>query len=300
MSTQRLKKRARVDSDEEFEDTQSPTQRSSTQARSNGEGSKGGNIDQEEIDRKVKNAVRLAIASEFNKRILKREDFVKIANDNHRIPYNILLEKVREKLNKVFGMDLYELPKTKEKLNQSQTQMTNRNGESSTQAGESSTQAAFRSGTSGTYILRNRLKESYGKPDIITRSSEEYKQIGILYIILSLIFLNGQSMTSPDLFSHLDRLRVMDRKSESESKDKIDRESLLDFYIKNNYLKKTKRPDTSGEDQEYDFTWGPRSKIEFPTTNVVNFMLNFYNVSEEEKKALETKMYKQGGYEIGQ
>lgn len=67
---------------------------------------------------------------------------------------------------------------------------------------------------------------------------------------------------------------MMDRKSESESKDKIDRESLLDFYIKNNYLKKTKRPDTSGEDQEYDFTWGPRSKIEFPTTNVVNFMLN--------------------------
>lgn len=53
MSSQRLKKRARIDSDEEFEDTQSPTQRSSTQARSNnGEaaaagGGGGGNYDQE-------------------------------------------------------------------------------------------------------------------------------------------------------------------------------------------------------------------------------------------------------------
>lgn len=39
MSSQRIKKRARVDSDEEFEQTQSPTQRSSTQAKASGEGS---------------------------------------------------------------------------------------------------------------------------------------------------------------------------------------------------------------------------------------------------------------------
>jgi hypothetical protein len=66
-----------------------------------------------------------------------------------------------------------------------------------TQVGESSTQAAAqRTGTSGTFILRNSLQESYNIPEIISQPISEYKQTGILYIILSLIFLNGQSMTS--------------------------------------------------------------------------------------------------------
>ena len=103
------------------------------------------------------------------------------------------MDKARAKLIHVFGMDIYELPKAKEKLNQSQTQKMN---SESTQIAESSTQAAARSGTSGTYILRNHLKESYRTEDIIQVSGEEYKNMGVLYIILALIFLNGQTITS--------------------------------------------------------------------------------------------------------
>ena len=67
-----------------------------------------------------------------------------------------------------------------------------------------------------------------------------------------------------DLYGHLDRLKL--------KKDK--REPLLSFYINNAYLKRTKKAETSGEDLEFDFTWGARSKIEFPTANVINFMLS--------------------------
>lgn len=40
------------------------------------------------------------------------------------------------------------------------------------------------------------MKEEYRTPSIIERSSKEYNETGILYVILGLIFLNQQSMTS--------------------------------------------------------------------------------------------------------
>lgn len=64
-------------------------------------------------------------------------------------------------------------------------------------------------------------------------------------------------------------------KSRSEFED---RDKLLESFQKNHYLKKTKRPDTSGEEIEYDFTWGPRAKLEIPPQNMVNFLLQvMYN-----------------------
>lgn len=79
------------------------------------------------------------------------------------------------------------------KIDTQSTQMA----ESSAQA-TSSTQAAAaaRSGTSGTFILRYNMKESYRTNEVLNQSPEEYQQTGILYVILGLIFLNGQSMTS--------------------------------------------------------------------------------------------------------
>lgn len=73
--------------------------------------------------------------------------------------------------------------------------------ESSTQPSESATQGDIeRTGTSGTYVLRYNMKKQYRTKEIITQSADEYKQTGILYIILGLIFLNSQSMTSRKYF----------------------------------------------------------------------------------------------------
>lgn len=53
-----------------------------------------------------------------------------------------------------------------------------------------------RTGAISGYVLRTVLKEEYREPGIIDRSTDEYKMIGVLYTILGLIFLGGQSMTS--------------------------------------------------------------------------------------------------------
>jgi hypothetical protein len=68
-----------------------------------------------------------------------------------------------------------------------------------------------------------------------------------------------------DLYGHLNRLKLTDVQV---------RDKYLESFIKNGYLKKTKKPETSGDDMEYDFTWGPRAKVEVPSQNLVNYMLS--------------------------
>ncbi|KAI7895740.1 MAGE family-domain-containing protein [Mucor mucedo] len=283
MSSQaRPQKRARLDNDADFSQLQEE------------------HWDDEALQRKVKDVIRYALACEYKRKVVKREDITKIISQggNKKVSFNNVMDLVRIKLNQVFGMDLVELPKLREKLNQSQTQLKNTQ---STQAAESSTQAqsstqaaaAARSGTSGTFILRYNMKESYRTGEVLNQSPEEYQQTGILYVILGLIFLNSQSMTSPDLYSHLDRLKISKSNSASEDRDK-----LLELFIKNQHLKKTKRPDTSGDDTEFDYTWGARAKLELSPENMVQFLLQFYDGSSTQKKELQDRMYKQGGYQV--
>lgn len=66
----------------------------------------------------------------------------------------------------------------------------------------------------------------------------------------------------------MDRLKISRNNSASE-----DRDSILELFIKNQHLKKTKRPDTSGEEMEYDYTWGARAKLELSAENMVQFLL---------------------------
>lgn len=67
----------------------------------------------------------------------------------------------------------------------------------------------------------------------------------------------------------MDRLKITKSRSDMDDRDK-----LLDLFQKNQHLKKTKRPDTSGDETEYDYTWGARAKLELPPQNMVNFLLH--------------------------
>jgi hypothetical protein len=128
--------------------------------------------------------------------------------------YTQVIELAKQRLIHVFGMELVELPASKEKMNQSQTQiqstirwglfyiLTNKSAIGSQLQHEQDTQSTQvtptqkRGGASGLYVLRSIIKEQYRTPDIITRSEEEYKSTGLLYVILGLIFLGGQTMAS--------------------------------------------------------------------------------------------------------
>lgn len=113
-----------------------------------------------------------------------------------------ILDKAKNRLRNIFGFEITELPSMKEKANQSQTQkaastqQTQHNGQDTQQIPPSQTVKKSTGPSSGTFVLRSILKEEYRTPEIIERSTKEYQLTGILYVILGLIFIGGQSMTS--------------------------------------------------------------------------------------------------------
>lgn len=191
------------------------------------------------------------------------------------------MSRAQEKLRHVFGFELVELPNMKEKSNQSQTQ---RNGGSSstqtqqdtqqTQQQVSSTQALRRppGGSSGTYVLRSILKEEYRTPDIVERPSREYQLTGILYVILVLLFINGQSMNTADLNGHMDRLKLT--KTIHGVEGIKTREELLSEFQKDNYLRRTKLPDPDTDEPQFTYTWGPRAMVEVGHAGITAFVIS--------------------------
>ncbi|RCH95692.1 hypothetical protein CU098_010551 [Rhizopus stolonifer] len=275
MSTQKGK-RNRMDLDDSYEPEAESSQRVKTMSSST-------DWENEETQRKVKDVVRYCLSCEYKRKTIKREDLQKHLNAKGYM-YNLVIDKAKTKLRNVFGFDLVELPSIRDKQNQSKTQ------QQKTQTTDTQTQG--RGPSTGAYVLVSSLKEVYSTADIITRTPEEYQYTGILYTILGLIFLNANEISSPELYAHLDRMKI--RKHGSDQLE--DRDKILDYFIKLNYLRKTKKPDTEGEDLEFIFTAGARAKVELPTASLVHFMCSFYNGSEEEKQALARKMYLQAGF----
>ncbi|KAI9481473.1 MAG: MAGE family-domain-containing protein [Benjaminiella poitrasii] len=285
MSLQKGKRPLRDDSDDDYL-SQDSSQIASQKARI----SNHSTIDweEEEIQRKVKDVVRYALSCEFKRKTIKREDLNKVIGKDKRTTAEVI-RLAKDKLRHIFGFELVELPSLKDKFNPTQTQQL-----STQQYDGGSTQGQRKGISTGAFIVRSILKDEYRTPEIITRSSEDYKLMGILYVILGLIFLNGQTMISSELYGHLDRMKLTKRNVEFEDRDK-----LLDSFVRSGYLKKVQLSNESeSEEIEYNFTWGQRSIVELGHAGVIAFLTSFYDVDEEEMKSIERKMWTQAGYQI--
>ncbi|KAI8638779.1 MAGE family-domain-containing protein [Parasitella parasitica] len=255
--------------------------------------------DAEEIERNVKAVCRYAISCEFKRKNIRRDDLNKLLTEGCRKMLNLVLAKSKEKLRHMFGFEIVELPQLNIKTNQSQTQKTSASSQKQPQDTQqlSSTQADKKSPglSSGTYVLRSILKEEYRSPEIVERSRKEYQLTGILYVILGLIFINGQSMKSVDLNGHLDHLKIT--KTVKGVEDISTREALLSEFIKDNYLKKSKLPETDNDEPQFSYTWGPRAMVEVGHAGISAFLISFWGdeLDDEAKNELNTKMWKQAG-----
>lgn len=229
----------------------------------------------------------------------------------------LVLGRAQEKLRHVFGFEIVELPNMKEKSNQSQTQ---RNGGSGSTQTQTQTQQVpskkIPGGSSGTYVLRSVLKEEYRTPDIIERPTREYQLTGILYVLLSLIFINGQSMNTADLNGHMDRLKLT--KTIHGVEGIRTRDELISEFLKDGYLKRSKLPDPDTDEPQFTYTWGPRAMVEVGHAGISAFAISvcifriFYycmlilttlpmqffgdDLDEDTKQDLNRKIWKQAGY----
>ncbi|KAL7322311.1 hypothetical protein PS15p_211948 [Mucor circinelloides] len=287
----RTMKRPRMEdsSEEEYEEEAAFSQRVKVQPGTV-------SIDQEDLDRNVKAICRYALSCEYKKKTIRREDLAKLLSEPFKKLLQLVLGRAQEKLRHVFGFEIVELPNMKEKSNQSQTQ---RNGGSGSTQTQTQTQQVpskkIPGGSSGTYVLRSVLKEEYRTPDIIERPTREYQLTGILYVLLSLIFINGQSMNTADLNGHMDRLKLT--KTIHGVEGIRTRDELISEFLKDGYLKRSKLPDPDTDEPQFTYTWGPRAMVEVGHAGISAFAISFFgdDLDEDTKQDLNRKIWKQAG-----
>ncbi|CAH1761416.1 5136_t:CDS:2 [Entrophospora sp. SA101] len=144
---------------------------------------------------------------------------------------NILLE-ARGQLQDILGMDLVELPIKEKKAVR----------------GGANSKANKEKSTSKSYMLVNTLAEKYDEDlsEVINwDKNNQLEHMGVLYVVLSVIYVNGCV--------------------------------LLDGYLEKNKTGIRDQSSTDNPDREHvEYRWGPRAKIEFPEDKMIEFIKNVY------------------------
>ncbi|GJJ69963.1 hypothetical protein EMPS_02312 [Entomortierella parvispora] len=199
-------------------------------------------IPAEDMERLIKDVVRLAIFTAHSESALKREDIKEVLG-NHGRALDHVFNKAQERLRDVFGMELVELTSK------------GRGGQSAEKGTKS-------------YMLKNILPTQLLQGSAIDWESE-VEDMGLLMVILSFIMVREGTLQESVLISNLRRLSLLE---ESSSFGDITRK--LDVLIKKRYLEKFKldHMDESGEKVEYEYRWGARARVEIPEENMVKFI----------------------------
>ncbi|KAF8882956.1 MAGE family-domain-containing protein [Infundibulicybe gibba] len=284
--------------------------------------------------RKAHDLVRLALFVEYKRTPIRREDITKkVLGSNGRLFKNVF-DKAQSILQRTFGMELVEL-QSRAGLEQEANAENNEDPltEARKAAGIKKRTAAA---GSKTYILRSVLDpiiiehaaltdelileeealdapsddeddegfghRSYGS--IISWSTaDQLGTLGILYVLLSLILVNGRVMSDMELRSILKRLHLNSTStvplSSQSTHQHLTTEQLLANLIRQGYLdrvqigeaakgkgKGAKRGRATQADEEagttYEWRWGNRAQSEIGEKAIAKFIAEFMVGREDE------------------
>ncbi|KAJ3286956.1 hypothetical protein HK104_008805 [Borealophlyctis nickersoniae] len=234
----------------------------------------------EEIERKVKDIVRLALAMEHRRQPLKREDVVKKVLKEHGRAFEPLFKMAQERLRDIFGMELVKLPVRERKVTMSQAVRRGANKDKAASSSKS-------------YVLRTIVpgEEREG----MTKWGDESPYMVLLCIVLSLIYVHDRVITDTALNMHLRRLHL--RKDHPHPVfGSVDQ--ALALFCKQGYLIKSKSTEGEhgGDREVWEYVAGPRAKVEFPDENVVGFIMEMYpDVEGGARLRLEKDIIRAGG-----
>ncbi|KAI8146057.1 MAGE family-domain-containing protein [Fennellomyces sp. T-0311] len=264
--SQKRTRRIRDDSDDDYR-AGSSSQRIKTDPTTT-------NWDADAFQRKVNDTVRYALACEYKRTPIRRDEVNKKILQERSRDFNRVQQAANRKLQHLFGLEMVDLlPKEKPSLdkNKSTTKPTS---------------------TIKSYILCNTLSNEVRTPELIHRSDEEYHNTGLLYVILSLIFTNEQIMSEMDLTEHLDRLGVTD-----ESRAFGDREKVLDSFVKQNYLTRDKVAGDQQNETTREYYWGPRARAEITDEDIIGFITSVYG-SDTNEESMKDNILKAAGFDM--
>ena len=254
----------------------------------------------------VKNLVRLALASEYSRRPIKREDIRQkvLGSGPGRQQFRYVFEQANEQLRNVFGMTLTELP-TRERVTVTQKRAAQRSAgnKAAANGGDTQSQAiaamsASSSSASKQYIVTSTLPVRYRLPAIlpparIPTSSAEAGYVGFTTFILGLIYLSpGGTLSESRLEKQLRRMNadnyVLGEKTEK---------GALARMLREGYIIKIRERDGGGE-ETVDFMIGPRGKVEIAETGVAGLVRKVYGRNNVDVDELERRLVRSLGESV--
>ncbi|KAI1362422.1 MAGE protein [Xylaria arbuscula] len=227
-------------------------------------------------DQLVKKLVRYALACEYARIPIRRDGIREKVLGAHARSFRRVFDAAQEQLQKVFGMEMAELP-VREKRTLKDKQKAVKRGAS--QASASSRQ----------YVLISCLPKEYRTQPVIAPSrmpsaAEEAAYVAFYTIVISLITLSNGELSDMKLRRYLTRLNA----SQNLPTDKTD--NVLQKLIRQGYLDKIVERVEGDEDA---VTWcvGPRGKVEVSPQSIAQVVSEVWRDPPEDfEKKLEKSL----------
>lgn len=221
--------------------------------------------------------VRLAIASEFHKKGLRREDMfekgkicvglnivliITVCSTIRKGPvFNRVFAKANEFLESNFGYRLVPLPVVAGSANVAAKTNKSRRAV----VAQANKISGSKAGPPQNFILVSTL--NHHQRSLISRNCRNPEHLAVLHTVLMIIKLSGNSLEHQHLIAAMNELRLcLDDSSVMPLKDF---DSFLDRIRREKYILKEKK---NLMDTESVYSWGPRAYIEFPPANMAEFI----------------------------
>ncbi|XP_072051104.1 non-structural maintenance of chromosomes element 3 homolog [Amphiura filiformis] len=192
----------------------------------------------EVVERKVGELVQFLLIQEQKKLPVKRSDISKnVLEKEYRACFPAILERAKVKLREAYGLELTELQQTSGKSTKKQ------------------------------YILLNNIS-SDAQANFVDSSSEDPK-VGLLFIVLGLIFMQGGVVNEAVLWHFLGKLGIDGDEKNHDIFGDV-KKLLTQEFTRQLYLEYTRIPNS--EPPVYEFRWGQRSNASVSKMRILKFI----------------------------
>ncbi|XP_063792428.1 non-structural maintenance of chromosomes element 3 homolog [Pseudophryne corroboree] len=183
-----------------------------------------------QVSLKVGEVVQYLLIRDQKKLPIKRADIVKNVVKEYKDVYLEIFRRAKEALLEVFGFQLEEID-----------------------------------AKNHVYVLINRLDRVEGDG---LKVDDNTPKLGLLTVILSLIFMKGNTAKEAAIWESLRRLRIDPGERHDDFGDV--KKLVTDEFVKQKYLEYNKIPHT--DPPEYEFRWGPRAFKETSKMKILEFV----------------------------
>lgn len=199
------------------------------------------------IDRKVSEVVQYILIMEQKKVPVKRKDIIKQVVRDYKARYCEIIKRATQVFSQVFGMELVEI--------------------------DTKTHA---------YILINKMERAPGDS---MDWGDATPKMGLLLVILSIIYMKGNSVKDSLLWHTLKKLRVDPSEKHPEFGDV--KKLITEEFVKQKYLEYTRV--LHADPPEFVFHWGARAAHETTKMKVLEFVAKMHSEKDPKTWAAQYK-----------